>query len=213
MNSLVSADYGSSGSDSDDENTLNVTNAQCGDVKNLLRSASDSDNESNDDENSNSSCEQSKNETKKTVLPSASSILLNGNSNTGQVFNNPYKKAENDQIASLEKHVKMVETDAHTHMKNGKKICWNYRKGRCRFGSNCTYAHDSDLHVESSTIGMDGESTQTTNTSVAVNTPTQMATTGTNVTTKSNKKLKRPGLGDTITPSKKVIKAYNALKK
>lgn len=47
-------------------------------------------------------------ETKKAVLPSASSILLNGNSNTGQVFNNPYKKAEYDQIASLEKHVKMV---------------------------------------------------------------------------------------------------------
>lgn len=47
---------------------------------------------------------------KKTVLPSASSILLKG-SNTGQVFNNPYKKAENDQIASLEKHVKMVCTD------------------------------------------------------------------------------------------------------
>lgn len=46
-------------------------------------------------------------ETKKMVLPSASSILLTGN-NTGQVFNNPYKKAENDQIASLEKHVKMV---------------------------------------------------------------------------------------------------------
>lgn len=41
------------------------------------------------------------------VLPSASSILLNGN-NSGQVFNNPYKKAETDQIASLEKHVKMV---------------------------------------------------------------------------------------------------------
>lgn len=60
MNSLVSADYGSSGSDSDDENTLNVTNAQGDDVKNFLRSASDSENESNDDENSNSSSEQSK---------------------------------------------------------------------------------------------------------------------------------------------------------
>lgn len=44
---------------------------------------------------------------KKPILPSASSILLNGN-NTGQVFNNPYKRAEIDQIASLEKHVKMV---------------------------------------------------------------------------------------------------------
>lgn len=48
-------------------------------------------------------------ETKKMVLPSASSILLNGN-NSGQVFNNPYKRAEINQIASLEKHVKMVNT-------------------------------------------------------------------------------------------------------
>lgn len=47
-------------------------------------------------------------DTTKTILPSASSILLKGNSKTGQVFNNPYKRAEIDQIASLEKHVKMV---------------------------------------------------------------------------------------------------------
>lgn len=47
-------------------------------------------------------------ETKKTILPSASLILLNGNDSSGQVFNNPYKKAEIAQIASLEKHVKMV---------------------------------------------------------------------------------------------------------
>ena len=31
---------------------------------------------------------------------------------------------------------------------NGKKICWNYRKGRCRFGSNCIYAHDELLRSE-----------------------------------------------------------------
>lgn len=39
-----------------------------------------------------------------------------------------------------------VDSEEHTKVKNGKKICWNFRKGRCRFGSNCTYAHDSDLH-------------------------------------------------------------------
>lgn len=33
----------------------------------------------------------------------------------------------------------------NTQMINGKKICWNYRKGRCRFGHNCKYAHDSDI--------------------------------------------------------------------
>lgn len=99
-----------------------------------------------------------------------------------------------------------VDTDAHTHMKNGKKICWNYRKGRCRFGSNCQYAHDSDLHV-AETNASDKESAQTT---MATNLPISVAT-GTITSKTSNKK--RLGLGDSIVPSKKVIKAYNALKK
>lgn len=50
----------------------------------------------------------------KPVLPSASSILLKGGASSGQVFNNPYKKAEIEQIASLEKHVKMV-TSIHLY--------------------------------------------------------------------------------------------------
>lgn len=92
-------------------------------------------------------------------------------------------------------------------MKNGKKICWNYRKGRCRFGSNCTYAHDSDLHMVESTATTDKDSTQTT---MAIIVP-KTATTGTLISKINNKK--RPGLGDSIVPSKKVIKTYNALKK
>lgn len=138
MNSLVSADYGSgSDSNSDDENTIKSTIFQNNDLKNFLRSASDDDS-NEDDNDSDCSSERSKlkyvsnywfslflhfshnslslifywllfiySEMKKTILPSASSILLNGN-NTGQVFNNPYKKAEIDQIVLLEKHVKMV---------------------------------------------------------------------------------------------------------
>ncbi|XP_055316419.1 putative mediator of RNA polymerase II transcription subunit 26 [Sitodiplosis mosellana] len=206
MNSLVSADYGSS-SDSNDENTHIKNISSNNYVKNFLRSPSDSANDINDDEDDDSSdsSDERVSDTKKTVLPSASSILLNGNNNSGQVFNNPYKKAEIDQIASLEKHVKMVETDAHTHMKNGKKICWNYRKGRCRFGSNCTYAHDSDLHVAESTITTDKDAY----TQPAISVP--KVVTGT-TTSKANNK-KRPGLGDSIIPSKKVIKAYNTLKK
>lgn len=42
-----------------------------------------------------------------------------------------------------------------TQMINGKKICWNYRKGRCRFGHNCKYAHDSDIQKTQEEI--DGE--------------------------------------------------------
>lgn len=41
------------------------------------------------------------------ALPSASK-LLSGIASVGDVFHNPYKLAENEKIASLEKHVKMV---------------------------------------------------------------------------------------------------------
>lgn len=50
----------------------------------------------------------------KAPLPSASSLLAT--SSLGLVFNNPYKVAENAKIASLEKHVKMVNLfDSTTH--------------------------------------------------------------------------------------------------
>lgn len=120
-------------------------------------------------------------------------------------------------------------------MKNGKKICWNYRKGRCRFGSNCTYAHDSDLHVNDKINDMDkdGSAIPATGIGMSQTTSTIAPNAAANVTaaggvgggggaaitigklkskTTSNNK-KRPGLGDSIIPSKKVIKAYNALKK
>lgn len=60
MNSLVSADYGSSSdSNSNDENTIQMTNFQSNDIKNFLRSASDDDS-NDDDDDSNSSDERSK---------------------------------------------------------------------------------------------------------------------------------------------------------
>ncbi|XP_034951312.1 probable serine/threonine-protein kinase DDB_G0278845 isoform X2 [Chelonus insularis] len=67
------------------------------------------------------------------------------------VFSNPFVEAEKAKSAILEKHVKMTPTLDDTKMINGRKICWNYRKGRCRFGHNCTFAHDSDIHKNLST--------------------------------------------------------------
>lgn len=90
-------------------------------------------------------------------------------------------------------------------MKNGKKICWNYRKGRCRFGSNCSYAHDSDIHV----ADVDKDSNVLPSSG---NNQISKTTNNATISSKSNQK-KRPGLGDSIIPSKKVIKAYNVLKK
>ena len=30
-------------------------------------------------------------------------------------------------------------------MIDGKKVCWMYRKGRCRQGAQCKFAHDNDV--------------------------------------------------------------------
>lgn len=65
-------------------------------------------------------------------------------------FNEKFIIKSNPILLSIKKFIcfetVQVATEEHTQTKNGKKICWNYRKGRCRFGSNCTFAHDSDLH-------------------------------------------------------------------
>ena len=74
----------------------------------------------------------------------------NKTSNERSVFVNPFIEADEAKKAILEKHVKMISTDVK--IVNGKKICWNYRKNKCRFGHNCKYAHDSDLQIEKSNI-------------------------------------------------------------
>lgn len=81
----------------------------------------------------------------KPLLPSANTILNSTTKGSGVVFSNPFLDAEKAEIDKLQKHVKMVESEEHLTQKNGRKICWNNRKGRCRFGNKCKYAHDSDL--------------------------------------------------------------------
>ncbi|XP_033237288.1 uncharacterized protein [Drosophila pseudoobscura] len=62
-----------------------------------------------------------------------------GGKKTGEVFSNPWSGTA------------MVNNDTHVQLKNGRKICWNFRKGRCRFGTSCQYAHDSDLAMTEET--------------------------------------------------------------
>ena len=49
--------------------------------------------------------------------------------------------------AVLEQHVTLSDTQAKMfeREKDGKKICWNFRKGRCYKGHNCPLFHDGDL--------------------------------------------------------------------
>ena len=113
------------------------------------------------------------------------------------VFKNPFRDAENQKKAMLERHVEMTTKPEAQREINGKKICWNFRKGRCRFGAKCTFAHDND--VAKSNI------TQGTSKSQGL---TEADEDG--VIAESNKRpKKRPGLSSGLELSKKALKFHN----
>jgi len=74
----------------------------------------------------------------------------------------------------------------------------NYRKGRCRFGDKCTFAHDCEL-LQKKPAPMDPAE-------CVFNSPEfeQIVDVG-----KPSGKNKRPGLSEGIIPSKKVMKIYH----
>ncbi|XP_076755502.1 uncharacterized protein LOC143426164 [Xylocopa sonorina] len=128
------------------------------------------------------------------------------------VFSNPFVEAEKAKSAILEKHVKMTPTLDDTKMINGRKICWNYRKGRCRFGHNCTFAHDSDLHRTAAEL----EAIQTPQETVICQTKYNGHVVNNDddeidqENNQMNRRKKRPGLSQSLIPSKKVLKMYKA---
>ncbi|XP_012541382.1 uncharacterized protein LOC105839542 [Monomorium pharaonis] len=141
------------------------------------------------------------------------------------VFLNPFVEAERAKSAILEKHVKMTPTLDDTKMINGRKICWNYRKGRCRFGHNCTFAHDSDLHRSAAEL----EALRTPQETLVCQTryngqqqhqqiqqilpsinDDENEVDQENNQTANRKRKKRPGLCQLLLPSKKVYKQFKA---
>lgn len=102
------------------------------------------------------------------------------------VFRNPYLEAERAKSAVLEKHVKMVPAKDNVTKVNGKNICWMNRKGRCRFGNKCKFAHDSELFNGPTNIN--GETSEESH--------------------NLKKKKRRPGLSQTLIPGKKVLKMF-----
>ncbi|XP_065369944.1 uncharacterized protein LOC135962121 [Calliphora vicina] len=158
------------------------------------------------------------------LLPSANLLLSRGSSKSaGDVFSNPFLEAEKLEIDKLQKHVKMVDSENHLLQKNGRKICWNNRKGRCRFGNKCKYAHDSDLvdvnevaDGSKQIVNKEFKTTAATNPFLTKSSQTFEDHTTEPGVTESNDKLKnrkRAGLGDSIVPGKRVMKTYNQTKK
>ncbi|KAL4714087.1 hypothetical protein ACJJTC_008441 [Scirpophaga incertulas] len=171
-------------------------------------SSSESDNESPEQE------ESDKSDSSKPKLPKPA---LDDAAVQKSVFSNPFVEAELAKAAILEKHVKMVPGKGETLMINGKKICWNYRKGRCRFGHNCKYAHDSDIQKSAEELEADKQKLvavvcEGAGTMSSVPPPVVETVTPTDDLLweggADKKKMKRPGLTQGIIPGKKVMKLY-----
>ncbi|XP_066594020.1 uncharacterized protein [Prorops nasuta] len=202
MASLV-ADYGtSSGSENESDCDSNDTN-------NIFKDEEEDD-EDEEDENKESDGIADSNTASTDKLPLPTPDFNGTPTLKTSVFSNPFVEAEKAKSAILEKHVKMTPTLDDTKMINGKKICWNYRKGRCRFGHNCTFAHDSDLHRTASELEAIRAPQETIicqtqfNGQLAANDEEEVDQENNQL----NKRKKRPGLSQTLVPSKKVLKMY-----
>lgn len=102
----------------------------------------------------------------------------------------------------------MVENKDNIITINGKKICWNYRKGRCRFGHNCKFAHDSDIELTKEQL----DNKQFSQNSIMKAQPTEEIPISKDEreddSSPLKKKPKRPGLTQGLVPGKKVMKQY-----
>lgn len=136
----------------------------------------------------------------KLPLPSFSDSAQRGSS----LFENKFLRLEASQSSLLERHIKLTEPVERLRSINGVKVCWNHRKGRCRFGHKCTYAHDSDL--QRSRV----ESDASTKPPASVNSNVSLSPESVSQPTDAvrGRRKKRPGLGDSIKPGKKVMKMY-----
>jgi len=144
--------------------------------------------------------------------------LVSRGSSDSSVFSNPFKAKEDRKRAMLERHVEMTAKQEDQRTLRGKKICWNFRKGRCRFGSKCTFAHDNDVALpkDDEAEGQDGQSTAATPGVIQLGTQPphtesdpDPACDNSSPAVISHNKRKRPGLSDGLTPSKKASKFYN----
>ncbi|XP_023704423.1 uncharacterized protein LOC111862879 [Cryptotermes secundus] len=126
------------------------------------------------------------------------------------VFSNPFVEAENAKKAILEKHVKMTPTKDEIKMINGKRICWNFRKGRCRFGHNCKFAHDSDLHQSETELRDSANQNEQVPLLNQILPVPEEETEAEKESTSSTQiiRKKRPGLTSGLVPGKKVMKLY-----
>ncbi|XP_078521464.1 uncharacterized protein LOC144787131 [Lissotriton helveticus] len=125
------------------------------------------------------------------------------------VFANPFREEQKAKLSLLEKHVQLTLQEKPMEI-GGRKICLAYRKdGRCRFGSNCKFAHDSDLLVAANAVipGMHSEEAPAL-TSTKEWAGEEGIVVFEDVQPQQGKR--KPGLSQTLIPPKRALKHYKA---
>eukprot|EP00088_Acartia_fossae_P022754 TRINITY_DN2387_c0_g1_i1.p1 TRINITY_DN2387_c0_g1~~TRINITY_DN2387_c0_g1_i1.p1 ORF type:complete len:222 (+),score=53.26 TRINITY_DN2387_c0_g1_i1:387-1052(+) len=136
---------------------------------------------------------------------------------SSSVFSNPFRDKEDKKKAILEQHVNMTQRQEELKMIDGKKVCWMYRKGRCRNGSKCKFAHDTDVKTENvgaREVQYDANaqiSSQKSRSGAVQALSMERPLTPPPTEDEENKvvRKKRPGVGDSIIPSKKAMDFHN----
>lgn len=72
----------------------------------------------------------------------------------GTVFSNQYFADEVKKSSILQQHVQLTSAEVGK-TKDGKPTCWKFRKGKCRKGARCKFAHDNDIASEIKPIQYD----------------------------------------------------------
>lgn len=138
------------------------------------------------------------------------------------VFSNTFRAREDKKEAILTQHVGVTVKPESGTMFNGKKVCYNFRKGRCRHGHKCKFAHDNDVSsavTENLYSAKYDEDAQISSDKAVSRTLAPVPMVGSQDVTEdgggeseatiSSGKKKRPGLSDGLVPSKKAMKFHN----
>ncbi|XP_022110309.1 uncharacterized protein LOC110989918 [Acanthaster planci] len=141
---------------------------------------------------------------------------------SSSIYANPFEQAEQHKLSILEQHVKLTSTQGKEAELGGKKtICWKFRKGRCRFGHTCKFAHDSDIPTmlapSSQAEGMSNDPAVNSRIGYPVQTRgvydqglwTEQGAEEDGNDGEQLKRKRRPGLSQTLNPSKKVMTAFS----
>ncbi|KAI2668338.1 hypothetical protein ROHU_012927 [Labeo rohita] len=137
---------------------------------------------------------------------SSSGGALTGSS----VFANPFKELAEERLNVLQKHVPLTLQARPTQI-DGKRICVAYRKdGRCRFGSRCKFAHDSDLQSNRTVTSDNAPKDNTADNHVPPASCEEDTETNGEKDNEQRKK-RRVGVNDSLIPPKRALKQYARL--